>query len=164
MKVSKSASYALHALMYMVRHITDLPVTTEAMARAEGIPASYLAKLSQRLVKAGFIESVTGRKRGYKFAMPPEEISLLELFEAVEGRSLFDDCVLRNCQCGGTPENCRIYSVWVTSTRKIRELLAETSVEAAAWNHPEHRFNVLPAVGVEESTAVKDGPRQAGAV
>jgi len=153
MKVSKSASYALHALMYMVRHITDLPVTTETIAKAEGIPASYLAKLSQRLVKAGFIKSVTGRKRGYKFARPPEEISLLELFEAIEGHSLFEDCLLRNCACGGTPDNCRIYSLWISTTRKIKELLADTSVEAAAWNHPEHRFDELPLV--EQSLDVR---------
>ncbi len=155
MKVSKSASYALHALMYMVRHATDLPVTTETIARSEGIPASYLAKLCRSLVKAGFIRSVTGSKKGYEFAKPPEEISLLELFEAVEGHSLFDDCLLRNCECGGTPGNCHIYAVWVNSTRKIKKLLAETSVETSAWNHPEHRFDVLPEVSVEEMRTVK---------
>lgn len=152
MKVSKSASYALHALMYMVRHATDLPVTTETIARSEGIPASYLAKVCRTLVGSGFIRSVAGRKRGYEFARPPEDISLLELFEAVEGHSLFGDCLLRNYECGGTPENCRIYSVWKSSTRRIRELLANTSVEASAWNHPEHRFGEAPEVSLEEAT------------
>jgi len=156
MKVSKSSSYALHILMYMVRHFTELPVTTETVARAEGSPPSYLAKLSRRLVKAGFIEPVTGRKRGYKFAKPPEEISLLELFEAVEGHSLFDDCLLRNCECGGTPDNCHIYAMWVSSTRKIRQLLAETTVESAAWNHPEHRFDILPEADTQDVTVPKN--------
>ena len=117
-----------------------------------------------RLVEAGFLKSVTGRKRGYTFARPPEEISLLELFEAIEGHSLFDDCLLRNCECGGTPENCRIYAVWMSSTRKIRELLAETSVEASAWHHPEHRFNVLPEVSVGEVRSVRKRPRSARTV
>ena len=36
MKIAKSASYALHALMYMVRHSTQLPVTAVTVAKAEG--------------------------------------------------------------------------------------------------------------------------------
>ncbi len=144
MKVTKAAPYALHALMYMVRHRTQLPVTTSTIAKAEGIPAGYLAKIFQRLVKARFVRSVKGQKRGYVFARPPEEISLLELLELIEGGPLFDDCLLRHCECGGTPENCYIYAQWVSATRKISRLFAETSIVTAAWNHPEHRFYSLP--------------------
>jgi Rrf2 family protein len=144
MKISKSTAYALHALMYMVRHITQLPVTTNAIAKAEGIPTGYLAKIFQKLVKAGLVKSVKGLNRGYIFTKSPEEINLLELFELFEEGSLFDDCLLRHCECGGTPENCYIYAKWRSATRKINQLLMETSVETAAWNHPEHRFYNLP--------------------
>lgn len=144
MKISQATGYALHAMLYMVRHATQLPVTTSTIAKAEGIPAGYLAKVFQRLVKAQLVRSVRGRKRGYVFAKPPEEISLLELFEVIEGGPLFEDCLLRHCECGGTPENCYIYAQWVSSTRKISQLLAETTVVTAAWNHPQHRFYSLP--------------------
>jgi Rrf2 family protein len=144
MKVKRSSAYALHALMYMVRHSTQLPVSAKTMAKAEGIPSDYLVKILQQLVTARFVRAITGKKSGYIFARPPEEISLLELFEAIEGSPLFDDCLLRHCECGGTPENCHILSVWVSATRRIKELLEETTVAAAAWNHPEHRFRSLP--------------------
>ncbi len=144
MKIAKSTAYALHALMYMVRHATQLPVTTSIIASAEGIPAGYLAKIFQRLKKGNFVRSSRGRKRGYIFARPPEEINLLELFEVMEGEPLFDDCLLKHCECGGTPENCCIYAQWVSSTRRINRLLEETTLVMAAWNHPEHRFNSLP--------------------
>jgi len=144
MKVRKSAAYALHTLMYMVRHSTQLPVTTAMIAKAEGIPSNYLAKIFQQLVKARFVKAVKSKNRGYVFARPPEEISLLELFEAVEGSPLFDDCFLRHCECGGTKENCRIFSVWVNATKRVKEILEETTVAAAAWSHPEHRFLSLP--------------------
>ncbi len=144
MKISKTAAYSLHALMYMVRHITQLPSTTNAIAKAEGIPPEYLAKIFQQLVNAGFVKAVRSRGRGYVFAKPPEEINLLELFELIEGGSLFDGCLLKHCECGGTPENCCIFAKWFSATREIKELLAETSLVAAAWSHPEHRFNSLP--------------------
>ncbi len=144
MKISQATGYALHAMIYMVRHITQLPVTTSTIAKAEGIPPGYLAKVFQRLVKAQLVRSVRGRKRGYVFAKPPEEINLLELFEVIEGGPLFEDCLLRHCECGGTPENCYIYAQWVSTTRKINQLLAEITVATAAWNHPQHRFYSLP--------------------
>jgi len=144
MKIRKSAAYALHALMYMVRHSTQLPATSATIAKAEGIPPDYLAKIFQQLVKARFVKAVKSKNRGYVFAKPPEEISLLELFEVAEGGPLFDDCFLRHCECGGTKENCRIYSVWANATKRIETLLEETTVANAAWNHPEHRFLSLP--------------------
>ena len=144
MKVTKATAYALHALMYMVRHITQLPVTTDTIAKGEGIPPGYLAKIFQRLTKARLVRGVKGRKRGHVFARPPEEISLLEIIEVMEGESLFDDCPLKHCECGGTPENCVIFAQWVRATKKINELFEETSLASVAWNHPEHRFHSLP--------------------
>lgn len=154
MKVSKATAYALHALMYMVRHITELPVLTSTIAKTEGIPAGYLAKIFQRLIKAGLVRSVKGRRKGYVFAKPPEEISILDTFEAIEGKALFDDCLLKHCKCEGTPENCYIYAQWVSSTRKMSRLLDETNLVTAAWNHPEHRFD-SPPTPVRESVPKK---------
>jgi len=62
MKVTKSCAYALHALMYMVRHGTQLPATAGTIARAEGIPVDYLVKIFRQLVKAGFVKAVRGSK------------------------------------------------------------------------------------------------------
>ena len=90
MKISRASAYALHALMYMVRHATQLPVSCGAIARAEGIPNSYLTKVVQRSARAGYIRSVRGHRTGYVFVKPPEEIGLLEVFETIEGAPLFD--------------------------------------------------------------------------
>jgi len=150
MKISQASGYALHALMYMTRHATQLPVTGRAMARAEGMPPEYLAKVLQRLVRAGFIKSVQTGRRGYVFALPPEEISLFALFESMEEQPLFDECPLQHCACGGTRDNCCIYAQWLTSTRRFKEMLEETTIASAAWNHPEHRFDALPLCTPQE--------------
>jgi Rrf2 family protein len=125
--------------------MTQLPVTSAAIAKADGMPAGYLAKVMQQLVRAGFVRSVRGRNRGYVFTKDPETISLLRLFEAIEGGPLFDDCPLKHCACGGTRENCTIFSRWISATAELKDLLEQTSVASAAWSHPEHRFSVLPS-------------------
>ena len=151
MKVKKATAYALHALMYMVRHATQLPVTTNTIAKGEGIPSEYLAKIFQRLSKAHIVIGVKGRKKGHIFARPPEEISLLEIINSIEGESIFDDCPIRHCQCGGTQQNCHIYAQWIIATRKINALFEETSLATVTWNHPEHRFHSLPeSLGIKK--------------
>ncbi|MFC1604037.1 RrF2 family transcriptional regulator [Planctomycetota bacterium] len=162
MKIKKSSAYALHALMYMVRHNTQLPATTDTIAKAEGIPPDYLAKIFQQLVKARFIKAVKNKNRGYVFIRPPEEISLLELFEVVEGSLLFNDCFLRHCECGGSQENCRIFSVWINATKQVKELLEEVTVATAAWNHPEHRFLSLRESLADPKSKKKTKPVQSG--
>ena len=143
MKVSKATAYALHAMMCMVRHRTQLPVTTEVIAKAEGMPSAYLSKILQQLVKAGFLKSTPGARRGYDFAREPEDISMLELLNVMEGDHIFSDCLLKRCECGGTPDNCYIYGQWLDATRKIKTLFEETNLVMATWNHPEHRFSEM---------------------
>jgi Rrf2 family protein len=144
MKFSKGTAYALHALIYMTRHITQLPLPTNAIAKAEGIPPGYLAKIFQKLAKASIVKATTHQGRGYTFVHPPEQITLLDIFEVFEGKPLFDDCLLHHCQCDGTPENCTIYAQWHEATQKMIKTFSETTLALTAWNHPEHRFDSHP--------------------
>lgn len=160
MKVSKATAYSLHALMYMVRHITQLPATTNTIAKTEGIPHRYLSKIFQKLTKTGIVITMRGKKKGYTFAKRPEEISLLELFELIEDEPLFGDCLLRHCECGGTPENCCIFAKWLSATKKIEQLLSETSLVTAAWDHPEHRFYSLPKSLEADNKKPKNKPKK----
>jgi Rrf2 family protein len=144
-RLSKGCGYSFHALMYMVRHITQLPLTVNHIAKAEGIPAGYLSKLFQTLAKAGLIRALKGRHNGYVFAKPPEKINLLEIFETIEGRTLFGECPIQHCHCSGNLESCRIFKQWRESTDQIAALFSEMTLTAAAWTHPEHHFEELPA-------------------
>ncbi|RKY05229.1 MAG: hypothetical protein DRP66_10770 [Planctomycetota bacterium] len=145
MKIKQATAYALHATMYMVRHMTQLPATVKTIARAESIPSKYLAKIFRQLAGAGLIRAASPRGKGYIFARDPEDISILEIFEAIEGGPLFDDCFMRHCQCGGTPENCGIYSAWREAMSKVTDHLAATNLVTAAWDHLPHRFDELPS-------------------
>jgi Rrf2 family protein len=144
MRLSIKTAYSLHALMHMVRHVTQLPISGGAIAKAEGIPATTLSKLLQDLAKAGIVKAEKGRNKGYVFARPPEEISLLEILELTEGGDPFEECPLKHCACGGTPKTCEIYEQWHSLSQRMAQLFAMTSLAAIAWHHPEHRFHEVP--------------------
>lgn len=155
MRTSKASSYAMHALMYMVRHSTLLPITNKIIAKSEGIPEGYLAKIFQRLVKAGIVASCKTGRGGYLFARTPDEISLVEVLDAIEGESVFDECFMKHCDCRGTPENCYIYRAWIDATRNLKELLSRTSLTDLTWHHPEHYFQGCTPHSVQGDPAEK---------
>lgn len=144
MKLSKGTAHALHALMHMVRHITQLPLSLAAIAKAEGIPPGQLARVFVKLEAAALVKKVKKRPRGYEFAVDPHLITLLDVFEAIEGKPLFDECLLHHCPCKGNAENCLIYAQWLEAAQKMKQVFAQTSLANAAWTHPEHRFESPP--------------------
>src|SRR5688500_19269663 len=85
MRITEGVEWALHCctLLAVVPDGTALPAAR--LAEVHGVPGAYLAKHLQALAAAGILESVPGRKGGYRLARRPAAISLLEVVDAVEG-------------------------------------------------------------------------------
>jgi Rrf2 family iron-sulfur cluster assembly transcriptional regulator len=85
MHISASTEYAIHSVLYMAIH-QDYPVILVSdVAKAQNIPASYLAKVFRILAKNGVIRSYRGSKGGYSLSHRPERITVKDVVEAIEG-------------------------------------------------------------------------------
>jgi Rrf2 family protein len=71
---------------------TNATLPAARLAEFHDVPPAYLAKHLQALAKAGIVESVAGAKGGYRLARPAAEITILDVVEAVEGRTAAFDC------------------------------------------------------------------------
>ncbi|HZT83439.1 MAG TPA: Rrf2 family transcriptional regulator [Gemmataceae bacterium] len=85
MKLTRASSYALHAVVYMAAQKNDKPVASHHIAQARGIPERFLLKVLKPLVSASVLRSIKGPNGGYRLARPANEITLLEIVEAVDG-------------------------------------------------------------------------------
>jgi Rrf2 family protein len=83
--MTRASSYALHAVAYMATQKTDKPVASHHIAHARGIPERFLLKVLKPLVSARVLLSIKGPNGGYRLARQPNEISMLEILEAVDG-------------------------------------------------------------------------------
>jgi Rrf2 family protein len=83
--MSAGVEWALHCtvLLAVLKPTSTLP--GRALAQFHGVSESYLLKHMQALTKAGICESVSGPTGGYRLARQPGEITLLDVFEAIEG-------------------------------------------------------------------------------
>ena len=85
MKLTRASSYALHAVAFMAAQKHNKPVASHNIAEARVIPARFLLKVLKPLVSARVLLSIKGPNGGYRLARQPNEISMLEILEAVDG-------------------------------------------------------------------------------
>jgi Rrf2 family protein len=85
MRLSRATGYALHAFAYLAKQKDAAPVSTKVIAKATGIPDVFLLKALKPCVARQLLDSITGPRGGYRLARQPEEITVLEVIEAVEG-------------------------------------------------------------------------------
>jgi Rrf2 family transcriptional regulator, cysteine metabolism repressor len=97
--ITSKSPYAVRALAELARTGNAGPVPIGEIARRRDIPVQFLEGLFATLRRAGILQSQRGVKGGYSFARPPEELTVLDVVEALEGRlgaeatGVFEDAV-----------------------------------------------------------------------
>ena len=91
---STKAEYGIRVMTHLARHDRDgSPISLASIAEAEGLPLAYLEHLVQRLRRAELVESRRGAHGGYSLARAPEDVSMAEIVEALEGGIAPIECI-----------------------------------------------------------------------
>ncbi len=85
MKVSRTVTYAVQALLQLCHHPSQTPVPCRLLAKEGRMPERFLLQILRDLVNSGILQSVRGVDGGYCLARAPGDVSLEEVFEAVDG-------------------------------------------------------------------------------
>jgi Rrf2 family protein len=85
MRVTAKADYAVRASVELANSSRESPRKVEEVARAQGIPPSFLENILTQLRSAGVVRSQRGPDGGYWLAQPAEEVTLAQVIRAVEG-------------------------------------------------------------------------------
>jgi Rrf2 family protein len=90
MKLSRTVMYALQAACQLGLAGQEAPVPSKKLAESGGMPDRFLLQILRNLVAHGLLRSTRGVIGGYTLARSPDEISLLDIIEAVEGPVTFE--------------------------------------------------------------------------
>src|ERR1700687_4259792 len=88
------------AMKHLAEHPSASSRSAKDVADAFGIPPEALAKILQRLAKAGLLHSQHGINGGYTLARPPHTISAFEVIQAIDGPLFITSCVTVRGECG----------------------------------------------------------------
>jgi len=130
MQISTKGRYGLRAVLELARSSGDKPVSTKEISQKQRITIPYLEQLFFRLKHKGFVKSVRGAQGGYFLAKDPEDISVGDIIECLDGPIEFTDCKATSdghSTCIG-PENCMAISFWDDLKASLNEKLYGTSL------------------------------------
>jgi len=85
-KVPVKVTYGVMTALELALHYGSLPVQAKVIAQRQSIPARFIEQVLQALKQAGVVNSLRGAQGGYSLSKAPEEISLGEVVEAMNGR------------------------------------------------------------------------------
>jgi Rrf2 family protein len=107
LKLTKKADYALMAMKHLADHADERSASAKDVADSFGIPPEALAKILQKLTKAGLLHSQHGTNGGYRLARPAHTISAFEVIQAIDGPLFITSCVTVRGECDQS-DRCNI--------------------------------------------------------
>src|SRR5262249_48657187 len=126
MKLTRASSYALHALAYMAQQKSEKPVASHVIAEQRDIPERFLLKVLKPLVSARVLDSIKGPNGGYKLRRQPNDISMLEIIEAVDGPIRGQAPPF--AKGGNTALNNKLEAICRTSAESVRNQLKDVRI------------------------------------
>lgn len=149
MQITRAGEYGVLGLLNLARRGAGETVMIEEIGREEDIPASFLGKVFQSLARAGLVRSSRGAGGGFALVRPPEDVTVLEVIEAVEGRIALQRCLDERTGCAHL-ETCVLCGVFGEAQERLREVFARKTLADLA------RLQMAP-VGVQPTAALAAG-------
>ncbi|MGI6519250.1 MAG: RrF2 family transcriptional regulator [Bacillota bacterium] len=123
LQISEAASLALHSMAIVARAGVQ-NVTAKEISHVTGFSQAHLAKVLQRLTKAGLLKSERGPRGGFTLAKPAECITFLEIYETIEGPLSMPKCVVYSNGKQCPFEECLLGDLPERATGMFRDYLA----------------------------------------
>ena len=131
MHVTAKADYAVRAVIELAGSRMDAPRKVDEVAKAQGIPVSFLENILTQLRSSGLVRSQRGPEGGYWLARPARDINLAQVIRAVEGPLVgVRGQRPEEVEYTGTAES--LQQVWIELRANLRKVLEHVTVEQVA--------------------------------
>lgn len=135
MKLTRGTDYGTLGILYLARQPRDRVVLLSEIAKAQDVPENYLAKVFQDLTKAGLVRSHRGARGGFSLARTPEDISLRQIIEAIEGPLALSRCLDPREGCERSPE-CPVHAALARAQDALVLSLDSVTLSSLAAQQP----------------------------
>lgn len=127
MQITRATDYAVRVMVHLATLPAGVRVPVAELARAGGAPESFVSKVLQQLVRCGMVTSLRGMGGGFQLAVRPDQVTLLELVEAVEGPLQINLCLPGKQTCH-RKSWCGVHPIWIEAQAALKKTLASTTI------------------------------------
>jgi Rrf2 family protein len=136
LKVSQKLEYAMRAMIELAqRRDEGTLVPAREIAERQQIPLRFLEQQLGALSKAGLVESFRGAGGGCRLARSPEEITMAQIADAIEGQIFPMFCLEPSDHTCFADSNCGLQGFWADVAGAVQRVFQETTVADLAARH-----------------------------
>jgi Rrf2 family protein len=137
--LSKSCEYAIRGVAYIALNSEeDKRIGIKEIADELDLPAPFLAKILQTLVKAKILTSIKGPNGGFLLNRNPQKVTLLDVVEIIDGIETFRKCAIGLKKCSDH-KPCPIHSEAKIYRDGLREVLAQKTLDKVIESIKTHK-------------------------
>ncbi|SDI09517.1 RrF2 family transcriptional regulator [Propionivibrio dicarboxylicus] len=138
--ITNSVEYGIHCLLWLVDPASGQPSSRD-LAELQGISPSFVAKIFPKLEKAGIVQAAEGVRGGYRLARAPDDITVLDVVDAIEGYKPLFNCQEIRDRCAvfdddaptwATQGVCEIHAAMLRAEKAMRDSLAQETLASIA--------------------------------
>ncbi|MCB0731008.1 MAG: Rrf2 family transcriptional regulator [Ignavibacteriae bacterium] len=125
---SKKCELALQAVLFLSIKKDQIIFSSQEVSNEIKVPKEFVSKMLQTLTDSGIIGSKKGKNGGFYLARRPSKIKLIEIVEAIDGLSVFKNCVLGFPNCS-SEHPCPVHDKWGKIRDDAFKMLSEETLE-----------------------------------
>jgi Rrf2 family protein len=129
LKWSQAVLLAFHAMALLAGRKGDV-ITVDEVAKSLGVSSDHLSKVLQRLAKSNLVKSTRGPSGGYTLSSDPKTVSLLDIYQCVEGELASRRCMLHAAGCES--EKCIFGNMMGSINTTVSDYLSTTMLSTVA--------------------------------
>ncbi|MCB9799443.1 MAG: IscS subfamily cysteine desulfurase [Candidatus Omnitrophica bacterium] len=137
MRLTTRSEYGLICLKYLCEHTDRVPISLGEITENEKLPKDYVEQIFLRLRRASIIQSHKGVRGGFALSRPASQISIKEVFEALEGNSIFEafcrEEMREKIVCEHYRE-CSIRPIWTRLSELINDFCSKITLDVLLKN------------------------------
>ena len=134
MQFTKAEEYGIFGVLYLAGADGDRVVPLSEISQTMNIPEKFLAKIFQSLSKNGVIRSHRGVRGGFALARKPEDISVREILETIQGPYHLMQCTKGMDLCCRSYDYCALREVLLLAENRLTSVFDAFSLaDLAKW-------------------------------
>lgn len=141
MVITRATEYAIRTIIYLAQQPRNEVVLKKDICRTQDVTPAFLTKILQPMIKRGIVTSQRGVGGGFLLAKEPEQITLLDIFQAQEGDLRLNHCLIDPEFCA-RDAFCSAHEVWEEAQQALSTVLLHYSI-ADIVNRQEQKLRAL---------------------
>jgi Rrf2 family protein len=130
-RISRRLDYGIQLMVALAKEEGNLPQPTAKLAKNLEIPLPFLHQIGHTLMQSGLINASPGPKGGLKLNVPSNDVSVLNIAEALEGPICLNNCLSSGDECS-RQDQCSAQTMWSSIQNQIITQLGNTTLNDLA--------------------------------